>query len=537
MKIESTSFTTLAEASLSYLVVDDFLPMRRMVSEQLQAMGVRKLRQGCDGKEALQILANTPVDVIICDWNMPNITGLDVLRHVRGRADLAHVHFMFVTAEADRDSVTLAIQEGVDQFLIKPFTPKEFRAKYKAMMARPARCRSLADVGSDLPTATQGVAAAANAKPAAKRERQSGLPVILAVDDVPTNIDVIKGALREGFKVKVATSGKRALEIAQADKPDLILLDVMMPEMDGYQVCAALKADMETEHIPVIFLTAKSEITDMTRGFDLGGVDYITKPTNPDILLARVKTHIKLKQHRDELAGQVENLMELMELREGVERITRHDLKNPLGAIINRSEGMLESTYLGMEQRRDLELIRESSYNILGMINRSLDLYKMEVGTYVFKPQPLDLVQLTLKVVKDARINAREQKIDVLYESPETCIVLAEELLCFSLLGNLIKNAIEATPMGGKISVRVSSAENQQGQVAIHNPGAIPQSIRENFFDKYVTQGKEQGTGLGTYSARLMAKIQQGDLTFVTDDVTGTTLTLSIPLDTQRNNP
>ncbi len=116
---------------------------------------------------------------------------------------------------------------------------------------------------------------------------------ILVVDDTPENIDVLRGLLREQYIVKAAVNGKAALAITSKDpKPDLILLDVMMPEMDGYEVCRHLKDDPLTAAIPVIFVTAKSEVEDEQKGFSLGAVDYITKPISPPIVLARVKTHL-----------------------------------------------------------------------------------------------------------------------------------------------------------------------------------------------------------------------------------------------------
>jgi putative two-component system response regulator len=123
---------------------------------------------------------------------------------------------------------------------------------------------------------------------------------ILVVDDTPDNLKLMSGLLKEDYKVKIANCGEFALEIAQSDSPpDLILLDIMMPEMDGYTVCFHLKANPKTEHIPVIFLTAKTEVSDETRGFELGAVDYITKPISPPIVLSRVKAHLAVKKMQD----------------------------------------------------------------------------------------------------------------------------------------------------------------------------------------------------------------------------------------------
>lgn len=128
---------------------------------------------------------------------------------------------------------------------------------------------------------------------------------ILAVDDTPDNLLLISGLLKDEYHVRVANGGERAIKIAQSDNPpDLILLDIMMPDIDGYEVCRLLKENEKTSHIPIIFLTAKTEVEDETHGFEIGAVDYITKPISPPIVLARVKTHLALKRMQDFLRDQ-----------------------------------------------------------------------------------------------------------------------------------------------------------------------------------------------------------------------------------------
>ena len=147
-------------------------------------------------------------------------------------------------------------------------------------------------------------------------EQLTGKSTILVVDDTPDNITLLCSLLGEEYKNKVATNGVKALKIARAEPhPDLILLDIMMPEMDGYEVCRQLKADPATEHIPVIFLTAKTQEGDETKGFELGAVDYITKPIVPPILMARVHTHLALQYARKSLEKQNEVLEEQVEER------------------------------------------------------------------------------------------------------------------------------------------------------------------------------------------------------------------------------
>ncbi len=498
-----------------FLVVDDFESMRKTVKNNLLSMGFEKVVMAANGAEAVKYLKSSPVDCIISDWNMPELTGIELLRYVRASERYKDIPFMLVTAEVESKSVTTAISEGVSEFLIKPFTPGVLREKVTWMLENPTdQCRTR-KVNKKKP-------AVISSEDAVSNERA----MVLVVDDVASNIDVISGILKRHYQVKVATTGKKALQICKTHpQPDLILLDIMMPEMDGMEVCKALKENPETQSIPVIFLTAKSEITDMTEGFKYGAVDYITKPANPAILNARVSTHIRLKKSHDQIKIQLDTLIENVQLREDVERMTRHDIKNPLSAIINTSEVLLEDKqWAGTEKKHQLETIKKSSYDMLNMINRSLDLYKMEVGTYVTKPKAFDLCLATEKVVRDSRINAKEKEVVIHFQAPESCMVMAEELLCFTLFSNLIKNAVEASPKKGLVKVVIS--EGEKISVSIHNMGAIPNEIKDSFFDKYATSGKEGGTGLGTYSAKLMVDVQGGDIEVESSVEKGTQITV-----------
>src|SRR5499425_3758948 len=152
--------------------------------------------------------------------------------------------------------------------------------------------------------------------------------LILVVDETLLNISVITGALKENYRTKVATSGAKALAIAAADeKPDLILLDVMMPEMDGYEVCSRLKADPTTREIPIIFLTSQTSADDETHGFEVGAVDYVHKPFSPAVVRARVRSHILLREARAQLAEQLLALNTELEMARRIQlSILPHEL-------------------------------------------------------------------------------------------------------------------------------------------------------------------------------------------------------------------
>ncbi|MFC1857465.1 response regulator [Thermodesulfobacteriota bacterium] len=355
---------------------------------------------------------------------------------------------------------------------------------------------------------------------------------VLVVDDEPNNLQLLGQILQEQYLLSFATDGAKALDAAWKVKPDIILLDIMMPEMDGYETCRRLKADPKTMKIPVIFVTAMGEVEDESRGFEIGGVDYITKPIKPPLLKARVQTHLELKNARDELEKQNEVLRENARLREDIERITQHDLKSPLNGIINFPNLVTSQGNLSEKQEEYLQKTVQLGYKMLNMINLSLDLYKMEKGVYQFKPVPVDILPVIADILQENRNFILSKKLTaeiILNGRPVTeeehFAIPGENLLFYSMLANLIKNAFEASPRKEKITI--SLADDTDHKIGIHNLGTVPEDIRDTFFEKYSTSGKTTGTGLGTYSAKLIAETQGGQISLDTSEEDGTTIRIN----------
>ena len=371
---------------------------------------------------------------------------------------------------------------------------------------------------------------------------------ILIVDDVPANIMTLVAILGSEYQLLVAKNGRKALDIVATKPVDLILLDVLMPEMDGYETIEQLQKSETSKDIPVIFVTSKYEVSDEARALELGAVDFVTKPVSPPVVRARVRTHLGLKQARETLERQNQELVvarELLEdqnrqllksaaLREDVDCIMRHDLKTPLNAIIGLSHFLHNS--LGMDERKSkmCQVILESGYRLLDLINLSLDLYKMEQGIYRLEPRSVELLVLLGKVIEsNTEHHATGQAVvDLTLEGrpprqTDAFVVLAEELLCYSMFNNLIKNAVEASPEGERI--RVDLTRKEMAEIRIENVGEVPVEIRDRFFDKYVTSGKQMGTGLGTYSSKLMANSQNGNVRLLSSEGNTTVIVVTLP--------
>ncbi|MBF0212411.1 MAG: hybrid sensor histidine kinase/response regulator [Magnetococcales bacterium] len=344
---------------------------------------------------------------------------------------------------------------------------------------------------------------------------------ILVVDDEPTNLKLLREVLRQDYALVFARNGEEMLRHA-ADGPDLILLDVMMPDMDGYEACARLKADPVTRDIPVIFVTARVEIEDEVKGLEIGAVDYLTKPIQGAIVRARVKSHLQLQQAHQTIQRQNEELRTAARLRDDVEQILRHDLKGPLNAIIGMPGALIADWKLSPEQASSLQIIEDAGFRMLEMINRSLDLYKMERGVYVLVPKPVELLLVLRRIHSELNrlIHTKRMSIQILVNGHpatenDTFVVQGEELLCHSMLSNLLKNGVEASPRGEALVIELET-DGPMALIRLGNKGSVPEEIRDSFFDKFVTAGKSHGVGLGTYSAKLIATTLKGtiDLNF-----------------------
>lgn len=505
---------------------------------------------------------------------------------------------------------------------------------------------------------------------------------ILLVDDLPENLQLLSELLTQlGYTVRSVTSGKMALKTLNAKQSDLILLDIKMPEMDGYQVCTVIKSDEKLRDIPIIFISALDDKFDKIKAFASGGVDYITKPFEIEEVVARVENQLTIQRqktalqqevkkrlemeevlyqsrallssvlnsaldgiaamqaarnphtgeiedfrclvvnpliarafnkNREELIGklvfkkfihyinpnlfsrfvsvvetgellssdfyyllgdsywfefvavklgdgfaitirditihkkmelelqkansdlQLKNitLAENIKLREDIECITRHDLKSPLNAIMSYPQIMLYDKNLTNQQCKYLEHIISAGNKMLTMINNSLDLLKMETGSYHYIPQSADLLLIIELVIKDLQslIEMQQIKIKLKKEALKgnSFNVLAEHDLAYTLFANLICNAIEACVEEDSIII-VMYYEKEYGVISITNPGSVPEAVRETFFDKYTTAGKNHGTGLGTYSAKLMTTTQNGNIAMTTNSKE-TCVTVKLPI-------
>lgn len=317
---------------------------------------------------------------------------------------------------------------------------------------------------------------------------------ILIVDDNPNNVQLLNAVLSmRGFDVMVAKNGLQALEIVKNELPDLILLDIMMPVMDGFEACRKLKECPETKNIPIIFLTAKSHIDDIMKGFELGGVDYITKPFSSNELVARVEIHLKLKLSQETVIKQRNELREMVQ-------ILCHDLSNPLGAVISCFElAEYDPDYLRQNKHLILDYLRRQ-YDIIGLVR---ELRAIAEEKAVFSLAPVDLSWAVNESIETLQYQLDRKSIRVVVSIEEKTYVLAEKVsLVNSVLNNLLTNAIKFSYPASVINLIV---EKKDGKIflSVTDQGiGIPDDLMKRIYSidrrstRFGTMG-EKGTGFG----------------------------------------
>lgn len=376
-------------------------------------------------------------------------------------------------------------------------------------------------------------------------------PTILVVDDTPLNLALMRDLLETDYTVKLAPSGERALKIAKLQPPDLVLLDIMMPDVDGYEVCRRLKADPMTADIPVIFLTGKTETQDEQMGFSLGAADYITKPISPPIVLARVKAHLLFKQARDAL--ELRNLedkqrfdsalaqqVQLNELKSTFVAMTSHEFRTPLTSILV-SQSLLRNycDRLPVDERNGLlDSIDTSVKRMVLMLDQVLTIGRADAHLLSFNPKSFNLLTLCYQLRDEAntvhamggKAQATRVALDVELDEPD---MLGDEKLLRHILGNLLSNAIKYSPQSAEAFFSVRRDANGHCFEVRDQGIGIPASDLPRLFGDFhraSNVGNIPGTGLGLAIVKRAVESHGGTIAVTSQPGVGTSFTVTIPL-------
>lgn len=364
---------------------------------------------------------------------------------------------------------------------------------------------------------------------------------ILIVDDTDINVDVLTALLeRAGYQPRSAVNGPQALDIIQQQPPELILLDINMPKMSGYEVAERLKADPATADIPIIFISALSESDDVVRAFESGGLDYIVKPFRNREVLARVKAHLQLYRQRQEilhLREHDDHQHQLLDkMRQQFVASATHDLKNPLYLISGYSE-LLQTTPQLMEDEEVqsyLSVIQRSVQKMNFLVQDMLSYLQIETSPDV----NLEAVPISAFVREEAAqqaLTAQEKQLEYVVHVPEDdATLMLDKVMMSRMLENLISNAIKYTEVGGTITISVELGSDY-GLISVSDTGlGIPPEYLDSVFMPFERVHTEQhlavaGTGLGLSTVKTLVERHQGEIEVESELGVGSTFRVILP--------
>jgi signal transduction histidine kinase len=372
------------------------------------------------------------------------------------------------------------------------------------------------------------------------------LGTIMVVDDFPANLEMLVTLLtHHGYDTRPAISGAMALQAVHSDPPDLILLDINMPEMNGFEVCTALKADPRTQHIPVIFISALDETLDKVKAFNVGGVDYLTKPIQTEETLARIQTQMTLAHQRQQLEQHYQELEhlrqqerlrfeELNALKDQFVRTVSHDLKNPIGIILGHIEMLEDSPTLHDSDRELLQNIRVGAERINHLIRDLLDLARIEAGMSL-RLESGSLGNFLHSCLAGVEVLAQKSNLTLHYQAPVPDLrVSLDEQRINQVLQNLLSNAIKYTPSGGHIYLSTQDLGNHYEMVVEDTGLGIPAADIPHIFERFyrvhrLDYRKIEGTGLGLSITKAIVEQHGGQIIVESAEGKGSRFTVRLP--------
>ena len=360
---------------------------------------------------------------------------------------------------------------------------------------------------------------------------------ILVVDDDPLNLRLFLDQLaRAGFKILVAPSGKRALQQIEHVKPDLILLDVMMPGIDGFETCVRLKADETIKDVPVIFMTALSDTLDKVKGFEVGGVDYITKPCQYEEVFARINTHLTIRMLQEQLKKQNSQLKELNASKDKFLSMISHDLRSPFSSL----RGLIQFTAENIQgwNKAKIEdainLVSSSTNNLYALIENLLTWSRIQRGVIEFQPQYVEIRKVIVQDVALFGLIAEQKEIALINCVERSLLAYGDINMIDAVLRNLISNALKFTHSGGCVKI-AAAQENQFVKISVSDTGVglrkenIAKLFRIDARYKQLGTAQEKGTGLGLILCREFVEKNGGEIGVESKINQGSTFFFTLP--------
>ena len=362
---------------------------------------------------------------------------------------------------------------------------------------------------------------------------------ILIVDDVMSNVLLLKVLLtNEKFAIATASNGRQALEQVEKENPDLVLLDVMMPDMSGFEVAQHLKSNPQTAEIPIIFLTALNSTADIVKGFQVGANDFISKPFNKEELIIRVTHQISLVAAKRLILSKTEELQRTIAGRDKLYSVSAHDLRSPMGSIkmvLNMLILNLPFEKIGAEMYELLTMANQTTEDVFSLLDNLLKWTKSQIGKLNVVYQDVDLVEVTDGVIEIFSMVASLKKIRIREMKPERMMVNADIDMLKTVVRNLLSNAIKFSKENSEILVKMEEVNGmavvsvQDHGCGISEEGQKKLLHADTHFSTFGTNN-EEGSGLGLLLCKDFVVKNGGKLWFTSKEGEGSIFSFSIPV-------
>ena len=362
---------------------------------------------------------------------------------------------------------------------------------------------------------------------------------ILIVDDVMSNVLLLKVLLtNEKFAIATASNGRQALEQVEKENPDLVLLDVMMPDMSGFEVAQHLKSNPNTADIPIIFLTALNSTADIVKGFQVGANDFISKPFNKEELIIRVTHQISLVAAKRLILSKTEELQRTIAGRDKLYSVIAHDLRSPMGSIkmvLNMLILNLPSEKIGAEMYELLTMANQTTEDVFSLLDNLLKWTKSQIGKLNVVYQDVDLVEVTDGVIEIFSMVASLKKIRIHEMKPEKMMVNADIDMLKTVVRNLLSNAIKFSKENSEVLVKMEEVDGmavvsvQDYGCGIREEGQKKLLHTDTHFSTFGTNN-EEGSGLGLLLCKDFVVKNGGKLWFTSKEGEGSIFSFSIPV-------